>query len=127
MKLTFENGEVAEVGADSDFRELLDALNPSTNPFAILSRSDNFYMQTLYTGSGYELEKRDGNAGAHFVAARISSSGKPIQIGKWWQFWKGNRRRDEFTLNEIADQFSNFVSGGKNDADLKWVKLEFNS
>ena len=126
MELKFENGRVEQVREDADFQEALSALNPATNPFAILSRSGNFYIQTLFTGTGYEIEKREGNAEAHFVAARTSSSDRPIEIGKWWQFWKWPGRRDEFTLSEVAEQFSFFASGRSGEVNVKWVRMEFN-
>lgn len=48
--------------------DILDVLPRRRNPYLIVTRADNIYMQAYWTVSGFVLEFREGSAQAHYRA-----------------------------------------------------------
>lgn len=60
--------------------DILTVLPKRDNPYLVVTREGEHYMQTLWTEAGFLLEFRDGNAEAHFQARSHLDADKVAEI-----------------------------------------------
>ncbi|HEY5713661.1 MAG TPA: hypothetical protein VIT38_17325 [Allosphingosinicella sp.] len=125
MRLAFEDGDELQIAAGADIRGVLARLQPiGPDTFAILSRADEDYVQTMMEKDGCVIEKREGRDDAHFRATRPSFA--PPEKVKWWQF--GKRPQNEyFTLAETEEVFASYADGREPPLFVQWVKMDVNN
>jgi hypothetical protein len=73
MKLETDRVTIADVTADQ-LRKELDLLDGVDNTRAILSQSDEVYLQAAWFDNGFVVEKREGSEAAHFHAVPLHAS-----------------------------------------------------
>ncbi len=124
-KIEYEASPEVNIKHDSDFHELLAIVDGSRNNFAILSESEEYYIQTHNDGSGFVLEKREGHEGVHFIAM-LSDTSQPFrQRRRFWQFWKKQDEHDKFDLATVADQFRAFAKNGITTKRVNWIRADY--
>ena len=125
MRLAFEDGDEQDISGGAELGGALARLRPiGPDTFAILSRADEDYVQTMMEQGGCVIEKREGSAAAHFRAVRRRFA--PPEPVKWWQFWK----RPEgayFTLAETEEVFACYADGRAPPLFVQWVKMDPNN
>lgn len=124
-KIEYEASSEIDIESDHDFHELLSIVDGNQNSFAILSKSDEYYIQTHNDGSGFVLEKREGHEGAHFIAM-LSDHSQPFkQRRRFWQFWKKQDDHDKFDLATVADQFRVFAKNETPSKRVSWIRTDY--
>ncbi len=109
MLLTTESGGTTEVTTVEDLARQLRMLNAECNTFAILSSSDEVYIQTALRNGSYEVEKREGTETAHFEAVRPGPSSFDL-----------NRR---FMLPEVIELFTAYYKAEPTRLQIDWKPL----
>jgi hypothetical protein len=80
--------------------------------FAVLATAPEIYVQTAWHDGGFIIEKRDGDEGRHFRAAR---SGRPAG--------PKDRSRLTFTFEEVLAVFLAYASGTPMPASVAWETM----
>lgn len=124
MILSIDGVEDTPVDAHSDFSELLKRVNGHDSSFAILAKSEHFYIQTHCDGLEYVLEKREGHDDAHYSAVRERLTDPLSRPKKWWQFWKRRGQQTKFPFDVIVEQFANYAFDTTSEAPVYWEKME---
>ena len=87
MKLETDRVTIEDVTAEQ-LRAAIDLLDGVDNSRAILSRSDDVYLQTAWFNNGFVVEKREGSEAAHFYAVPPYGPLAPVQAPpkrNWFQ------------------------------------------
>lgn len=106
MQLEMANGESIVINNEMMINAALDTLDIDQNPFAILSTSEDFYIQTAFSDNGFIIEKKEGNMDNYFRAVPIAE--KPSSL-------------ESFTLDDVKNTFSCYWSGHNNQQRLIWL------
>ena len=122
MRLTLENGSEKEINDPAPLRNELQSLNNTDNTFAILASGDQNYIQAAAQEDGFIVERQDGNYAAHFYAARPGLH-QPLQ-DQSWLIPRADLGQDRFSLAEVIDIFSAYLSGTAPGFAVEWVPME---
>jgi hypothetical protein len=72
-----------------DIRSLIPAIHPDDdNPFAVLTRMDGTYMQTLRTPEGFVLEHQLVNTTSHYEIPDLATAGEVVKAMESYAFGK---------------------------------------
>jgi hypothetical protein len=121
MKLKLERGFEGETRDPAAVRTALQTLNSNDNTFAILSSDDETYIQTGAQEDGFIIERRDGSYNSHFYAARPGLH-QPLK-DRSWLLAAADVGQDRFTLDEVIDIFSAYLSGVAPHTSVQWVRM----
>jgi hypothetical protein len=81
--------------------DILDVLPKRNDPYLVIARSDQHYMQTLWSEPGFILEFREGSAQAHFRAANELDSDTVARIIQLYirnESWRGTTKFEKVPL-----------------------------
>ncbi len=73
MRLIAPTIEIDEIATANRIASAIVDLQGKENPYLILEVSELTYAQTLWVGSGYELEYQAGSIDQHFMAVSVLS------------------------------------------------------
>lgn len=129
MKLELQSGVVPGPIDDAAIERALGQLKSGGGypSFAVLCRDaadEQDYVQAQIDGDGFAVEKREGHAGAHFIAMRPASPDAPQRERKWSKLGSGTGEHDSFTLAELIEIFRSYVNRSE-PTFWKWVPMEF--
>lgn len=107
MRLT-SNGEPENgIHATADkVCEAIDAMRYDRYGSPVLALSERYYMQSAASDGGFVLEKREGNATAHFAAKRLDGSGAI------------------FSAEEITEAFLGYLEGQIETPGVRWEQMD---
>jgi hypothetical protein len=74
MKLIAPTIEIDETATANLISSAIESLQGKENPYLILEANKLTYAQTLWIGSGYELEYQTGSIDQHFKSVSVLSS-----------------------------------------------------
>lgn len=107
MKLTNQFGS-GWITSAQDVDQAIDALDQDNNPFTVLSRADEDYIQTAHDDGGWTVERRQGGANQHFSA---------------WHVGGGS----SFTKDEVRRLFEAYRTRGPDPMTVEWKPLAANA
>ncbi|MBA4771517.1 MAG: hypothetical protein H2054_00240 [Sphingomonas sp.] len=126
MRLETDRVTIDSVTADQLRRELA-LLNPVDNARAVLSRSEEVYLQTAVFDNGFVIEKREGSEAAHFHAVPSHSPLPPTRAEpkrSWFAriFWPSNFLVSAcaFPQETMFRAFEAYLAGRETDTPLVW-------
>ena len=121
--MTMENGSDAEVLRSAELECHLNTMNLADNRFANLHKSNQEYIQTILTESGFALEKRLGKASEHYVAEHFNPNPVIRYVNPWWKFWARSPTVDGFELADIIYVFVAFLEETPEPKSIRWKRL----
>jgi hypothetical protein len=113
MKLEIEYAGVADVSTEAELRDRLQALELDRHSFAILSRSDNDFIQALLVEGGAIVERKDAADGKQYFAAYADG-----RTARTWDLGQHILPREEAFAILAA-----YLAGAPLPADLAWQPL----
>jgi len=105
MIFCFESGLRIEVSSPGQVGELIDQLEQYDSSFFILEAPDKSFLQAATKGTGFVLEKQDGDI-ERYYRAQASDGG------------------DVLPIEEVKRAAAAKVDGSLSDLDLSWQKVD---
>ena len=121
MKIICPTLDREETATADNIAEIVKQIENKENPFAILEKEDQLYMQTLWTPDGYDLEYQEGSVLEHYWLAEFTSQedaiwalqtylkGEPYWKTKF-KFEKKNIATPSFKLGHMVGSFWGKIS-----------------
>jgi hypothetical protein len=73
MKIICPTLDREETATAENIAEIVKQIENKKNPFAILEKEDQLFMQTLWTPDGYDLEYQEGSVLEHYWLTEFTS------------------------------------------------------
>jgi len=127
MKFETEDGTVISDVSFEAVREQLDRLSSNGNSFAILSSSNEDYLQTAWIDQdAFTIERRDGSKRLHWRAEPLAERPKATTPRPFWMRLAtpfSQEKYPVFTKIEVQQVFQAYLQGNDVDHLLRWTRI----
>lgn len=119
-------GEIAPAKPDRIREVLLEAARQPVDPFVIIDRADNLYLQTLHGPSGFIVERRKGSRHRHFRAVnQITAQDASLHPEVWQPLLEEGKKRDrDFQVDQVFEIFLAYARRRPMPAFTSWEQIE---